>query len=384
MVSSGKTGSVNAEPAPLLGPEADLPLSDSKRSRINENFRLLSGDIREEREVFRSSPLLVEFSVNNRCNLRCVMCDSREQPGHVLPDALVKDVLVDMLLPRAAALMPSSGSEPFLGDLDLLGQACMEHEVQLNLITNGTLITREKLEVIAPVTGRLQISVDGHHAQLYESIRVGARFDRVVRNIGIAAEVAHREGYELMLSCVYSTGLAREMADYVRFAAGLGADAVVFQRIHHSTPMAARIDAFQALGEDEIAAEMDAAVEAAEEAGIDIHLDFHPPVTRAFNRRPRRLFLRTVVEQTLKDRFPDMCFMAASYVGVFPGGSVLPCCAGGTDLVMGDLTRESPEAIWNGSRYQALRRSFYTGEYLEPCRNCPHRHRGRWSEEAQS
>lgn len=232
------------------------------------------------RTRFRSRPLMLELSVNNLCNLRCVMCNAHDNPPRRLDPDLVIDPLLEELLPTAMVLMPSSGSEPFLGDLDLLGQACLKHETQLNLVTNGTLITKDRLEVIAPVIGRLNISLDGHRRELYESIRKGADFDHVLKNVKVAVDVARREGFELMLSAVASVDIVPEMDEFVGFAAGLGADGVAFQKIHHSTKEAVELDAFHRLDDNLIRTAMEVAFKAAENLKIDIHFDFPPPEKR--------------------------------------------------------------------------------------------------------
>lgn len=354
------------------------PFSLKKRNRIATNSAMLEEDLFFQRIRFRSKPLLLESSVNNRCNLRCVMCRPEPSPMFSLPTEIVKDVLIGELFPGALVLLPSAGSEPFLGDLDLFREGCLTHEVQLNLITNGTLITKERLESLAPIIGRLQISLDGHRADLYESVRVGARFNPIVRKAKIAAEIAQAEGFELRLSAVFSVGLARELDAFVRFASGVGADSVAFQKIYHHTPKAVRLDAFQVLKENEITAAMNGAILAAERSGLDIHFEFDQPVSRMFNKRCFRKLFTNDLQSAISRRYPGVCFMAASYVKVEPDGNVRPCCVAGPSLNMGNLNTDSFESIWNGKAYQKFREAWFTGRYPEPCEDCKYRIEAVW------
>lgn len=352
-------------------PIPDGILSAAKRQRIEANGSLLLDDLAQRRATFRAAPLLLEFSSNNLCNLKCVMCRPNGKPVQQLPPELVKEVLVDQLMPGALVLLPSDGSEPFLGDLDTLAEGCLKHEVQLFIITNGTLMTRDKLEKIAPVIGRLHVSVDGHRAEIYEKIRVGGRFAPLVENIRMAADVARREGFELLLSTVFSMELVDEVDEYVRFAAGLGADVVEFQRIRHATDEAAGLDPFELLPPARIEAAKAKALEAARQERIDVALAFWPTVFGAFNPRKRRVFLHNVVEETLVQRHPDMCYMAASYLKVVADGRVQPCCAAGNNLFLGNLKQQSLESIWNGAPARELRQSLYDGRPPPVCQSCP-------------
>jgi radical SAM protein with 4Fe4S-binding SPASM domain len=351
-------------------------VSDAKRQRIEANGALLLEDLAQRRTVFRTRPLLLEFSSNNLCNLKCVMCRPDGLAPLRLPPEVVRDVLVDQLMPDAMVLLPSSGSEPFLGDIEVLAEGAIRHEVQLFLITNGTLMTRDKLESVAPAIGRLHISVDGHRAELYEPIRVGANFDELVRNIADAGFVAHRDGFELLMSTVFSMALVDEVDEYIRFAAGLGADAVELQRLRHATGEASDIDPFQVLEPSRIEAVKELALKTAEEEGIDIHIAFHPTVFGGFNKRPRKQFLHGVVEETLLELHPELCFMSCSYFKVNPNGRVQPCCAAGASLFMGSVLEQGVEEIWNGRPFQDLRQAMY--DQLPPtvCQTCPTLKRG--------
>ena len=346
-------------------------VSEAKKQRVEAAAARLLGELAAHKPVYSAMPLLLEFTSNNLCNLKCVMCRPNGLAPQQLPEGLVKAVLVDQLMPDALVLLPSAGSEPFLGDIEELTDGCLKHEVQLFLITNGTLMTREKLERLAPVLGRLHVSVDGHRADLYEKIRVGGKFDKLVENLKMAGQVAQVGGFEMLMSTVYSIEMVDEVDDYIRFAASVGADAVEFQRIRHATEEAKDLDPFLALDPARIERSKARALKAAEEEGLDVHLAFWPTIFGGFNQRVRRRFLHNDIEQSLIREQPNYCYMAATYMKVLPDGRVQPCCAAGDNLYMGNIKEQSVAEIWNGEKFQELRRSLYAGQPPKVCQTCP-------------
>jgi radical SAM protein with 4Fe4S-binding SPASM domain len=148
--------------------------------------------------------------------------------------------------------------------------------------------------------------------------------------------------------------------------------------MHHLTPAAVEMDAFQVLDKAEISAATDKAMAIAEQAGMDIYFDFNPAFGKSFNTRPHRTYHADLLQQALVRDFPGICFMAATYVRVDPKGFVYPCCVPSRKLRMGNINRASFRSIWNGRAYQKLRKSMLAGRPPKPCRTCKHLRRGMW------
>jgi radical SAM protein with 4Fe4S-binding SPASM domain len=53
-------------------------------------------------------------------------------------------------------------------------------------------------------------------------------------------------------------------------------------------------------------------------------------------------------------------------------GKVVPCCFDkDAKFVLGDLTQQTFEEIWNGKKYQDFRKSLlYSRQEIEICKNC--------------
>ena len=123
--------------------------------------------------------------VTQACNLDCVgcySCDEQRNRSEDLPlEALC--AIVDELGRRGVSRLVISGGEPFLRD-DLA--ALVRHAKEqagigsIDVLTNGTCISAEKLAALAPYVDRVSVSFDGASADAPSPIRGEQRFDQLV------------------------------------------------------------------------------------------------------------------------------------------------------------------------------------------------------------
>ncbi len=125
--------------------------------RTGTNVRVETNRTRELRRV---APRVVMFGITNACNLDCAFCsrDSSHKSLWTL-DAATR-VLSD--LARAGTLeVAFGGGEPFVFRHfeTLLLTLRDETSLALNVTTNGTLLTREKLARLRGVLGQVRVSI---------------------------------------------------------------------------------------------------------------------------------------------------------------------------------------------------------------------------------
>ena len=132
----------------------------------------------------------LEIDVSNKCNIRCRMCYfSFDQAFHARPVYLRPNTFASIaqaILPHARAVMLSLGSEPltsphFVPILELTAR----HEVpEVGFYTNGLLMNDRVVDaVLANRVTLVAVSVDGATKKTFESIRCGADFDLLLRNV---------------------------------------------------------------------------------------------------------------------------------------------------------------------------------------------------------
>lgn len=354
-----------------------MSAEQSKVDRELDNEVALAADLATRSLVWKSRPTRLEFSFNNLCNLKCIMCaKSDDEPNWVL-DKGVGIRFLDEVLPSVLHWTPSANSEPLLNDIDLIAEHARRHTVWLHLFTNGTLLTEARYDKIRDRLHKLWISLDSATKQTFETIRVPAKWDPVMHNIRTVLPRALADGVEVTFNYVLMSNNWFEAAAFVTLIADLGGTACNIQEL---LPNSTHFDELVWEGKvaaEDVTAELERAKQIAAERHIDLTLELRPPLQGRFYNRPAAQSwkaplaeLRLRHTDAISRAFPGFCSMATSYLKVNPDGAVYPCCRGPEELRMGDARTESFEDIWNGERYQEFRRQMFTGEYPEVCRNC--------------
>lgn len=146
-------------------------------------------------------PQWVSFQNTHFCNLRCPHCQTHgtaENRRHCNNKNLnmtseMLTAVANEALPYADEFTLTLTGEPLATpDIEEVLPLLSSFGAKLDLITNGTLLTKEKLRYLIPILKRVQISVDGTTAQTFESIRAGASFKNVLNNIRLLTLVCNR------------------------------------------------------------------------------------------------------------------------------------------------------------------------------------------------
>lgn len=140
-------------------------------------------------------PKILELELSNKCNLQCIMCSgivssSIRKCRENLPelDSKYDEEFVEQLkefLPHAREIK-FYGGEPFLIDLyykiwdELLR---IKSKAKLHVVTNGTVLNDKVRNYLKNLNFTVTVSFDAMIKETFESIRVGADFDKVKANI---------------------------------------------------------------------------------------------------------------------------------------------------------------------------------------------------------
>lgn len=319
-------------------------------------------------------PRFVQIEPVGQCNLRCAMCAiayRSDAPAHGVP----------ALLPYAAftrLLEQFEGVEEL--HLQGLGEPLMHPEffrMVRHAVARGLRVsTNSNLTLLTPARAReciesgldtLHISLDGASAEVYESIRHGASFDKVVRNLGrIVAEKRQQQSVtpHLRIVTVVMRRNLHELADIVALAFAHGVDTIFVQHLSHDfgesalperyLPMREFVRDESLLGEDRarIRACFAQARERAAALGVQLRLP------------------------TLEDerRAPAMYGCDWPWRGAYLTfrGEALPCCMVSTPerFDLGNMLRDGVRETWDGAPYRRLRQALESGEPPEICRSC--------------
>jgi len=146
------------------------------------------------------------FHVTDKCNLCCKDCylfAKKVDPNEPIEHPLSTSQVVSSVKQFAALggiFLDLSGGEPMLRrDLVSIAAAGYQSKLRVCMVTNGTLITQERLAELSPYMHQISVSLDGL-ADSHEKTR-GDNFDQVVERM----KIVKKAGLELGVTTVVTT-----------------------------------------------------------------------------------------------------------------------------------------------------------------------------------
>lgn len=331
-----------------------------------ENSALLREEIARRATVYRALPEVVTLNHTDICNLRCIMCPRHLAQGTHRLDRRVLAHVANQLFPTAKKLvLTTSGGEPLGADFDFLLEQALHYGVKVDAVTNGVLLTPALYRRARTALDHLNVSLDSHVPEVYERIRLGASHDRVFGNLWSICAIRREEPDDVLLSvsAVVMRSNLPHLDEFVRFAAGLGVDGVVLQRLAHETKPTPEEALEGAFSVEDVGKALDGAAAAARETGVNLF-------TSEFGR-PNVMVapIRAKVPPTVEGH--GTCWFVAQDFGVMYTGEVYPCCIP-TDHLLGNVLYQDPVEIWNGKPFQRLRAAQLSGRGTTFCSGCLH------------
>lgn len=194
------------------------------------------------RSLGKRPGLTLRLDLINKCNLRCIMCrysdpevfgqpTKKVHPDHFrsLFENLGKDVRTVVL---------SCEDEPLASNYfpDILSYLADEHpHVDIEFCTNAMLMNaRIRNLIVEKGVGHLMLSMDGATKATLESIRVGAKYERIVANIKAMHELKKSAGARypiLVMDFVMMRRNIHEAPAFVELAARMGVQMIDFRHV---------------------------------------------------------------------------------------------------------------------------------------------------------
>ena len=290
-------------------------------------------------------PLSAKVELTRRCNSHCMMC--ARQTLSSCPDLEsgdfnhIMDELKDIVV-----FSPHGFGEPLLHQ-DFLNFMVEVHrrKKQIQLVTNGSLlesyISLDFLRLCKP--SKITFSVDAAEKGVYESIRRGLSYSRIVENIRGTVENRRRLKSKCLIE-IYCT-VGRYNMDQVypvaRLADELGVDILTFSDLTlHGAGWATSENAIR-LTRNSIVSEIEGY---------------------------KRSFPRLKIYSNLKRDDAvnaNSCRWPFSAVFVAANGDIFPC-SNTLRFKMGNIFESSFREIWRGENYMRFRQNFL----FDPCVEC--------------
>jgi len=338
---------------PYIDSEALDPAHPFTAGKL-ENYRRACLTHETRSETVEALPVKLTLQTTDACNLSCPHCQlPRAKKRAQMPWRLVERVASE-LFPNLIELHPTNLGEPLCWPhFRRLCQRMAEDGVLLDLTTNGTMLTPDRIEWFAPIIRDVKVSFDGASALTFERYRCGARFEQacdVVRAlVKRLCRVRVRRPVVALQMTLMRSNLA-ELPAMVRLASELGADRV---RAYHLFSFSDDMDAESLMPSLEgYRAILEEALTVGGELGIDLQLA-EPPLAQG----------EPVVLS------PSVCHLPWHESWIDYDGAVFPCHSH-AGQVAGRLREATFTEIWNGPLYREIRGSFALGNPGWHCRNC--------------
>lgn len=301
----------------------------------------------------------LQVEISSACNLRCPQCFNRIKSHHtaLMSYAFFQERIQPHLGKLKAIHLVGIGEPLVHPEFFRFVKACVDAGVTVFTTSNLQLVTPPVAErLVSSGISELSFSCDGAQAQTYESIRRGGTWDQFKKALTLINEAKARLKSDLPHLTLNFGALRRnieELPAVVELAAQSGVGLIIAYHVVHYTSELADESLFHYQGlSDQYFLQ---AQQVANRLGVRFFMpglfmapiDYHPKAGEPF------------------------CIYPFNHLYIYADGRVGPCCMDFPDrMILGDLNRDSLEAVWNGGPIQALRRAMLAHQPNETCQFC--------------
>lgn len=327
----------------------------------NDNLSKYAKNYKTKANVLDNLPVEVFLEASNCCNIKCLMCASRDgswkRPlAPVMPLDLIKKITPFF---NSALLVHAFGfGEPLLNK-NLLKIVCLAKNkgAEVDFFTNGTLLSRGISAALVKIgVDQITISFNAGTSRTYEKIHKGAQFDKVIENVVYLNNIKKMmriKKPKLVINYIAMNMNFHELPLLVDIASSMGVELVEIKELvtyGHLPEMISERRRYSSKEDDPI---IELSNKIASQKGVSVFFDYY---------RDNGISNSNISS--------SICFQPWRTLYVASDGNVKPCCFYWDNSFMGNLYEESIEEIWNNSKYQKLRNDIAQGIYPEGCKHC--------------
>lgn len=345
------------------------------------NARLNRKEFFQGRTILLSYPLHVQIGTNLTCNLKCIFCrrnlpkeaqrldnlkpNEREMSFNVIDQ--VKD-----LMPYAEIFNITPFGEPFMYShiQDLLQEHKKFGSNNLAITTNCTLFNEKNAKmVVENRVNTIYLSIDAADPNIYESMRVPAKFSKVEEGLNIVnfyKKKMNSKYPKLVLASTFMLRNVSQMPHMVDFAKNYGIEEISIQLMEINNPDLAQEDLSNHV--HDLRENLHLTKAKASALSIELHLNMAIQNLLYADERPKAGKHKSHKDGESHGKpLIEKCTMPFYFVYIDTNGDVRPCCWAAIRL--GNLNQNTFQEIWNGEVAQETRRAFYANYIPDGCRN---------------
>ncbi len=308
-----------------------------RQLRQSRQIRLFD---RKQMKMRSTGPDTIQIQTIDRCNASCVMCpysyEEKDGPPSLMDDALYEKILKEIADTGAlTGFTPMLQNEPLL-DRGLanrirLAKEILGRKMWVELATNGSALTDTRIdELIDSGLDSLHISIDAATEETYRKIRKGLDYSTVVRNVENL--LRRHSGVRVVVRFLQQKDNQGEEAAFAQMWKKRGATVAFLSIVNRAGTLK----------------------------------DYELMRTKL----PR--FYRRWVQNGL-NHLCKCCPLPFTAMNILHDGCAILCCHDwSTDFIIGDLSKQSLEGIWNGKEINRCRELLISGRYksIPICKDC--------------
>lgn len=313
-------------------------------------------------------PRHLQIEIITRCNLECVMCPRtvalERAQSSTQKKAWQRQMSIENFrqiidgIPNIQTLSLHGIGEPLMHPhIFEMVEIASSAGIAVRFTTNATLLNPAKSKrLLNAGLNRIIFSLDGATPETYEKIRIGAKFDDVIKKINwfmSQRKKLNQKNPIVDVNMVVTRRNCFEAEKMIELCAELGADGLILSPVQPPEKEFENIccdtDTWNTLAER--------AKQKAKTSGVKLYL-----------RGGIRSNKKAVAEkQTHK------CIHPWTSAVVMMDGEVMPCCnIHSKDFSMGNVFSQNFAELWNDSGYKNFRSELrQKGNVPKPCRWCP-------------
>ncbi|MHB9154094.1 MAG: radical SAM protein [Endomicrobiales bacterium] len=343
-----------------------------KNDAYLKNIFLSEREVAEKKLVLDSKPRSFTVTLTNRCNLDCIMCEAKNIEWD-MPERILDEIVG--YFPYLEHVM-WQGGEVFLLDrfTDLLREAKKFPQMKQVITSNGMALSAEVArELVEQPDLTLTLSIDAVEKGLFERIRKGASFERLLETVTMLNRLrkASRSPLKLNINVTVMKSNYRCLMDIIEFAGLHRFDYVFFTSVTGNEQNDENI--FLSQDREALAylsGTIGAVEQKAREYGITLHnwLPVRPAPLQA-QAAPRE------VERGPEKQAPPaphdeglLCYAPWQRVYIDWKGNFFPDCMCLPEITAGNVKDAGLAELWNGEGMQEYRRRLLAGEYQGFCK----------------
>jgi radical SAM protein with 4Fe4S-binding SPASM domain len=287
--------------------------------------------------IVNDVPIHLDIEATSACNMKCIMCPRTDmlldgtfwKVKNFNFDTYKKIVDQSTLNGNLKSIKFQYLGEPLVNKhlVKMIKYAKSKGVVDIMFNTNAALLNEKKSEeIINSGVDKVFFSFDSPYREKYNKIRIGGDYDQVLNNIKNFMKIRKKMKKNTPITRAQMVIMKDNKQEWEDFKK-------MFEPI---------VDTI-AYGD---------------------YMDYNT------SKRPEDFLIE---KKNGKDDKRFCCPQIWQRMFIHPDGVVTPCCFDAKrELKMGDINKETVEQVWNGKKYNELRKLHRSGEFFknDTCRNC--------------